>query len=182
MAMTTDLSQLRSVLEAIGYYRKSTPRMFVKAKSLTTLLSQGVNLKFTADHLKIVEKLLIDVAGPTVLAVQNFHAAISGDMPFRHDRRVGGRSRCSSRTGINGQGGTAVGVLEPVKPPERTKLECNRTIKIECAAIVGATNKPRLLFYGMPLVVVIDHQPLNQLGSLATKVNRVQRWFDVLSA
>ena len=31
-------------------------------------------------------------------------------------------------------------------------------------------------------IVVTDHQPLKNLESLATKVNRVQRWFDFLSA
>ena len=41
--------------------------------------------------------------------------------------------------------------------------------------------KNRQLFYSIPFVVVSDHQPLKKLESLATKVNRVQRWFDFLS-
>lgn len=45
-----------------------------------------------------------------------------------------------------------------------------------------AVKKNRQLFYGIPFIVVSDHQPLQNLGSLATKVNRVQRWFDFLSA
>ena len=42
--------------------------------------------------------------------------------------------------------------------------------------------KNRQLFYGAPFVVVSDHQPLKNRESLSTKVNRVQRWFDFLSA
>ena len=38
------------------------------------------------------------------------------------------------------------------------------------------------MFYGIPFVVVSDHQPLKNLESLATKVNRLLRWFDFLSA
>ena len=53
----------------------------------------------------------------------------------------------------------------------------------ECAAIIWANRNFRLLFYGIPFVVVVsDHQPLKNLESLSTKVNRVQRWFDILSA
>ena len=53
--------------------------------------------------------------------------------------------------------------------------------ELECAAIVWAIKKNRQLFYGIPFVVVSD-QPLENLEILSTKVNRVQRWFDFLSA
>ena len=54
---------------------------------------------------------------------------------------------------------------------------------MECAAIiVWAVKKNRQLFYGIHFVVVSDHQPLKNLESLSTKVNRVQRWYDFLSA
>ena len=54
--------------------------------------------------------------------------------------------------------------------------------ELECAAIVWAINENRQLFYGISFVVVSDHQPLKNLESLSTKVNRVQSWFDFLSA
>ena len=53
---------------------------------------------------------------------------------------------------------------------------------MECAAIVWAIKTNRQLFYGIHFVVVSDHQPLKNSESLSTKVNRVQRWFDFLSA
>ena len=54
--------------------------------------------------------------------------------------------------------------------------------ELECGAIIYAIKKNRQLFYGIPFVIITDHQPLKNLESLATKVNRVQRWFDFLSA
>lgn len=45
-----------------------------------------------------------------------------------------------------------------------------------------AIKKTRQLLYGIPFVVIRDHQPLKNLESLSNKVNRVQRWFDVVSA
>lgn len=54
--------------------------------------------------------------------------------------------------------------------------------ELECGAIVWAIKKNRTLFYGIPFEIYSDHQPLKNLASLANKVNRVQRWFDFLSA
>ena len=51
-----------------------------------------------------------------------------------------------------------------------------------CHAIVWAVKEDRQLFHGIPFIVVNDHQPLKNLESLATKVNRVERWFDFPSA
>ena len=45
---------------------------------------------------------------------------------------------------------------------------------------MGGKNRQR--FHGIPFVVVSDHKPLKNLERLSTKVNRVQRWFDYLSA
>lgn len=35
------------------------------------------------------------------------------------------------------------------------------------------------MFYGIPFIPFNHHQPLEHLESLASKVNRVQRWFDL---
>ena len=51
-----------------------------------------------------------------------------------------------------------------------------------CVAIVWAVTKSRRLFYGIPFVLASDHQPLKNLESLSTKVNRVQQWYVFLSA
>ena len=41
--------------------------------------------------------------------------------------------------------------------------------------MVWAVKNNRQLLYGIPFVVVSDHQPLQNLEKLAQKVNRVQR-------
>jgi len=47
---------------------------------------------------------------------------------------------------------------------------------------VWAIKKNRTLFYGIPFEVYSDHSSLRNLESLSEKNNRVQRWFDFLSA
>ena len=54
--------------------------------------------------------------------------------------------------------------------------------ELECGAIVWAIKKNRTLFYGIPFEVYSDHSSLRNLESLSEKNNRVQRWFDFLSA
>ena len=85
-------------------------------------------------------------------------------------------------------------VIEQMQPDQSNRPLCflNRSTvpnernwsatELECAAIVWAPKNNRQRFYGIPFVVVSDHQPLEKLQSLSTKVNRVQRWFDFLSA
>ena len=77
------------------------------------------------------------------------------------------------------------GVIRPLAFLSRSTLPNEQNwsaTELECAAIVWAIKKNRQLFYGIPFVVVTDHQPLKNMESLATKVNRVQRWFEFLSA
>ena len=54
--------------------------------------------------------------------------------------------------------------------------------ELECAAIVWAVKKSIQLFYGIPFVVVSDHQTLKNLESLSTNFNRLQRRYDILRA
>ena len=45
-----------------------------------------------------------------------------------------------------------------------------------------AVKKKRQLLHGIPFIVVSNHQPLENLESfVVTKVNQVQRWFDLRS-
>ena len=48
--------------------------------------------------------------------------------------------------------------------------------------MVWAVKKNRQLFYVIPFIEVSDHQPLKNLETLAAIYNRVQRWYDFLSA
>ena len=180
LPMPSNVSQLRSVMGALSYYRKFLPRMAAITRPLNNLFKKAVKFVFTTEHIEIVQLLMKRLSSPDVLAFPDFKAALSGERPFR----------LITDASIDGLGA----VIEQLQPDSSTRPLCflSRTTlpnernwsatELECAAIVWAVKKNRQLFYGIPFVVVSDHQPLKNLESLSTKVNRVQRWYDFLSA
>ena len=115
-----------------------------------------------------------------VLAFPDLKAFFSGDRPSR-------LIMCASVVGLGA-------LIDQAQPDASTRPSCImirttlpnarnwRPTELECAAIIWAVKKNRQLVYGIPLVVESDYQPLKNLESLSTKVNRVQRSFDCLSA
>ena len=83
LPMPTNVSQLRSLLGALSYYRKILPQTATVTRSLNNLLKKGVKFAFTVEHVEIVQTLLKRLSSPDVLAFPDFKAAISGDRPFR---------------------------------------------------------------------------------------------------
>ena len=178
--MPTNISQLRSLMGAASYGRKFLPKLAAGMKALNALLKKGVRFEFTAEHTQIAQTLLGKLPSPQVLAFPDFPAAISGDRPFQ------------LITGASIDGPGAVGEQEQsdgtTRPPY---FQCRSTLpnernwsatELECAAIVRAVKKNRQLFYGISFIVESDHQPIQNMESLAVKVNRVQIWYDFLSA
>ena len=178
--MPTNISQLRSLMGAASYGRKFLPKLAAGMKALNALLKKGVRFEFTAEHTQIAQTLLGKLPSPQVLAFPDFPAAISGDRPFQ----------LITDASTDGLGA----VVEQEQSDATTRPLCFLSwatlpndknwsaTKLECAAIVWAVKKNRQLFYGIPFIVVSDHQSLKNLESLAAKVDRVQRWYDVLSA
>ncbi|CAN0593696.1 unnamed protein product, partial [Laminaria digitata] len=165
---------------AMSYYRKFLPKMAAVTKTLNSLLKKGVKFEFTVEHIQIVQELLSRLSSPKVLAFPDFTAAISGERPFQliTDASADGLGAVIEQEQNDG-------TTRPICFLSRSTLTNEKnwsTTELECAAIVWAVKKNRQLFYGIPFIVVTDHQPLKNLESLATKVNRVQRWFDFLSA
>ena len=127
-----------------------------------------------------MQRLITRLSSADVLAFPDFKAALSGDRPFR----------LITYPSVDGLGA----VIEQGQPDSSTRPLCflSRTTlpnehnwtatELEGAAIVCAFKKNRQLFCGIPFVVVSDHQPLKNVANLSTKVNRVQCWFDCLSA
>ena len=180
LPMPSNVSQLRSLLGALSYYRKFLPQMSTVTRPLNKLLKKGVKFVFTTEHVEIVQNLIKRLTSPDVLAFPHFKAALSGDRPFRliTDASVDGLGAVIEQAQTDSS-------TRPLCFLSRTTLPNERNwsaTELECAAIVWAIKKNRQLFYGIPFVVVSDHQPLKNLESLSTKVNRVQRWFDFLSA
>ena len=179
LPMPSNVSQLRSLLGALSYYRKFLPQMSTVTRPLNTLLKKGVKFVFTTEHVEIVQNLIKRLTSPDVLAFPDFKAALSGDRPFRliTDASVDGLGAVIEQAQTDSS-------TRPLCFLSRTTLPNERNwsaTELECAAIVWAIKKNRQLFYDIPFVVVSYHQPLKNLESLSTKVNRVQRWFDFLS-
>ena len=135
---------------------------------------------FTLDHKKVVLALLEQLASPDVPAFPDFSRAISGNRPFQliTDASVDGLGAVVEQKQRDGTTRPICFLSRSTLPNERNWS----TTELECATVVWAVKKNRPLFYCIPFIVVSDHQLPKNLESLATKVNRVQRWFDFLSA
>ena len=83
LPMPSNVSQLRSLLGALSYYRKFLPQMSTVTRPLNKLLKKGVKFVFTTEHVEIVQNLIKRLTSPDVLAFPDFKAALSGDRPFR---------------------------------------------------------------------------------------------------
>ncbi len=180
LPMPTNVSQLRSILGALSYYRKFLPQMATFSRPLNNLLKKDVKFVFTTEHVEIVQVLIKRLLSPDVLAFPDFQAAMSGKRPFRliTDASLDGLGAVIEQDQPDSS-------TRPLSFLSRTTMPNERNwsaTELECAAIVWAVKKNRQLFYGIPFIVVSDHQPLKNLESLSTKVNRVQRWYDFLSA
>ena len=155
--------------------------MSTVTRPLNKLLKKGVKFVFTTEHVEIVQNIIKRLTSPDVLAFSDFKAALSGDRPFRliTDASVDGLGAVIEQAQTDSS-------TRPLCFLSRTTLPNERNwsaTELECAAIVWAIKKNRQLFYGIPFVVASDHQPLKNLESLSTKVNRVQplvRFFECL--
>ncbi|CAB1106363.1 unnamed protein product [Ectocarpus sp. CCAP 1310/34] len=79
--MPTNVSQLRSLLGSLSYYRKFLKNMSAKVKPINAMLKKGAKIAFTADDVAVVRKGIL--SGPEVLAFPCYEGAISGKRPFR---------------------------------------------------------------------------------------------------
>lgn len=151
LPMPSNVSQLRSLLGALSYYRKILPQMATVTRPPTNLLKKGVKYVFTTECVEIVQLLIKRLSSPDVLAFPDFKAALSGDRPFR----------LITDASIDGLGA----VIEQLQPDLSTRPLCflrTTTLpnernwsatELECAAIVWAVKKSHQLFYGIPFVV-----------------------------
>lgn len=162
------------------YYRAFLPNMAALTRPLNNLLKKGVQFVFTREYVDIVRRLLDKLASPDVLAFPNFDDAIAGVRKFRviTDASTDGLGAVVEQDQPDGTTRPLCFLSRSTLPNERNWS----ATELECGALVWAIKKNRQLFYGIPFEVVTDHQPLLNLESLSSKVNRVQRWYDFLSA
>ncbi|CAB1111520.1 unnamed protein product [Ectocarpus sp. CCAP 1310/34] len=180
MPMPTNVSQLRSILGSLSYYRKFLKGMSAKLHSVTALLKKDAKFAFTAKHAEVIQEMKDKLSSPEVLAFPDYEGAITGKRKFRliTDASISGLGAVIEQEQEDGTVRPLCYLSRSTYPNERRWS----ATELECGAIVWAIKKNRTLFYGIPFQIYSDHQPLRNLESLAEKNNRVQRWFDFLSA
>ena len=81
--MPRDVSQPRSLLGGLSYYRQYLPNLAQTLKPLTTLLKKGVKFVFTSEMETTVRGLLDALSRPPILVFPDWSAAEEGSRPFR---------------------------------------------------------------------------------------------------
>ena len=82
LPMPSNVSQLRSLLGALSYYRKILPQMSTVTRPRKNLLQKGANF-VTTEHVEIVQSLIKRLSSQYVFAFPDLKAALSGDTFFR---------------------------------------------------------------------------------------------------
>ena len=178
--MPQNISQLRSLLGALSYYRRQLPKMAARTRPLNSLLRKRAKFDFSPHHERIAREMLDELSSPNVLAFPDFITAIWGSRKFRlvTDASANGLGVVTEQQQPDGS-------IRPLRYHSRTPLdnECKWSIsELECTAIVWAIKHNRQMFYGIPFKVETDHQPLQNLASLTDKSNHVKIWFGFLNA
>ena len=180
MPMPSDVSQLRSLLGGLSYYRKFLPDLAKRLRPVTDLLKQRTPFRFTPEMEKLIRDLLRELTEPHVLAYPDWDAAIDGSRPFRLYCDA-----CRDGFGATLEQQQPDGSIRPITFLSRVTLpnERNWTIlELEAGAIVWAIKRLRPFFFGIAFIIVSDHQALASLDKVGEHHPRVQRWMEFLNA
>ena len=81
--MPNNVSELRSLLGRLSYYRKFLPNLSRRLQPITKLLKKDVPLSFTAQMETVIRELLAVLTTPPVLVYADFEAARDGSRNSR---------------------------------------------------------------------------------------------------
>ena len=70
LPLRNNVSELRSLLGGLSYYRKFLPNLSKRQKPITKLLKKDVPFSFTAEMETVIREILTVVTKPPVLATQ----------------------------------------------------------------------------------------------------------------
>ena len=148
MSMPQNVSQLRSLLGALSYYKRQLPKMAARTRPLNSLLRNGVKFEFSPHHERIVREMFDELSSPNVLAFPDFKDAISRSRKFRlvTDASADG-------LGVVIEQQQPGGSIRPLRYLSRITLDNERKWSIselECAAIVWSITRNWKMFYGIP--------------------------------
>ena len=180
MPMPRDVSQLRSLLGGLSYYRQYLPNLAQTLKPLTTLLKKGVKFVFTSEMETTVRGLLDALSRPPILVFPDWSAAEEGSRPFRlhtDSSRIG--------FGCTLEQEQADATVRPIVYLSRTTFPNEQNWSVmeqEAGAVVWGVRRLRQYLYDIPFVSYTDHKSLESLAKMAEHNARVQRWFEILSS
>ncbi|CAM9855113.1 unnamed protein product, partial [Ascophyllum nodosum] len=83
LPMPNNVSELRSLLGGLSYYRKFLPNLSRRLQPITRLLKKDVPFSFDVEMEAVVREILKVLTKPLVLAYPDFEAARNGSRKFR---------------------------------------------------------------------------------------------------
>ena len=180
MPMPTDITQLRSLLRGLSYYRKFLPKMARRIRPITVLLKRGVAFGFTSTMEDTVRALRAEVAAPPILDFPDWDAVIDTSRPFR--------VHCDANTA--GLGVTLVqeqsdGSIRPIVYISRPTLDNDQNwtpMELAAGCVVWSVRRLRRYLFGVFFLFFTDHQCLQQICKIGEMKPRIQRWMEFLSA
>ena len=180
MPMPADITQLRSLLGGLSYYRKFLPNMARRIRPITALLKKDVAFDFTSTMEDAVRALLAELAAPPILVFSDWDAVIDTSRPFR--------LHCDARTA--GLGATleqekSDGSIRPIVYISRTTLDNEQNwapTELEVGCVVWSIRRLRRYLFGVYFLFFTNHQCLQQICKIGEAKPRIQRWMEFLSA
>ena len=180
MPMPTDITQLRSLLGGLSYYRKFLPKMARRIRPITVLLKRGVAFGFTSTMEDTVRALRAELAAPPILDFPDWDAVIDTSRPFR--------VHCDANTA--GLGVTLVqeqsdGSIRPIVYISRPTLDNDQNwtpMELAAGCVVWSVRRLRRYLFGVFFLFFTDHQCLQQICKIGEMKPRIQRWMEFLSA
>ena len=178
--MLNNVSELRSLLGGLSYYRKFLPNLSKRLQPITRLLKKDVPFSFDAEMEAVVREILKVLTKPPVLVYPDFKAARDGSRKLR--------SYCD--TSAAGFGATLVqpqkdSTVRPIVYLSRA-VQPNEQgwapIEKEAGCIAWAIKRLRQCLFLIPFDIYTDYLPLTSLLSVGVSNARVQQWVQFLTA
>ena len=171
--MPNNVSELRSLLGGLSYYRKFLPNLSRRLQPITRLLKKDVPFSFNAEMEAVVREILKVLTKPPVLVYPDFEAARNGSRKFRLycDASAAGFGATLEQPQKDNTVRSIVYLNRTVLPNEQRWAP----IEKEAGCIVWAIKRLRQYLFLIPFDVYTDYLPLTSLLRVGVCNARVQR-------
>ena len=180
MPMPTDVTQFRSLLGGLSYYRKFLPNMAHRIRPITALLKRGVAFGFTSTVEDTVRALLAELAAPPILVFPDWDAVIDTSRPFR--------LHCDASTAglgvtlVQEQSDGSIRLIVYISQPTLDNDQNWTPMELAAGCVVWSIRRIRRYLFGVFFLLFTDHQCLQQIYKIGEIKPRIQRWMEFLSA